>query len=100
MRQGTATESAPKEFPHYVEGYYAAFFYAGGNQAGSRPRADESRDDLGMKCAPAVNTAVCASARECSLSIRRPCQESGLRQHRLFGPCANRSRFSSGQLGA
>jgi len=20
-------ESAPKEFPHYVEGYYAAFFY-------------------------------------------------------------------------
>ena len=27
LRQGTATESAPKEFPHYVEGYYAAFFY-------------------------------------------------------------------------
>jgi glyoxylase I family protein len=27
LQQGTATESAPKEFPHYVEGYYAAFFY-------------------------------------------------------------------------
>ena len=27
LRQGTETESAPKEFPHYVEGYYAAFFY-------------------------------------------------------------------------
>jgi glyoxylase I family protein len=27
LEQGVATESAPKEFPHYVEGYYAAFFY-------------------------------------------------------------------------
>jgi glyoxylase I family protein len=27
LRQAVATESAPKEFPHYVEGYYAAFFY-------------------------------------------------------------------------
>lgn len=27
LHQGVGTESAPKEFPHYVEGYYAAFFY-------------------------------------------------------------------------
>ena len=27
LTQGVATESAPKEFPHYVEGYYATFFY-------------------------------------------------------------------------
>ena len=27
LGQGTATESPPKEFPHYVEGYYAVFFY-------------------------------------------------------------------------
>ena len=27
LSQDVATESAPKEFPHYVEGYYAAFFY-------------------------------------------------------------------------
>ena len=27
LRQEVETESAPKEFPHYVEGYYAAFFY-------------------------------------------------------------------------
>jgi catechol 2,3-dioxygenase-like lactoylglutathione lyase family enzyme len=27
VRQGTEIESAPKEYPHYVEGYYAAFFY-------------------------------------------------------------------------
>ena len=27
LDQGVETESAPKEFPHYVEGYYAAFFY-------------------------------------------------------------------------
>jgi glyoxylase I family protein len=27
LGQGVNTESAPKEFPHYVEGYYAAFFY-------------------------------------------------------------------------
>jgi glyoxylase I family protein len=27
LAQGTATESEPKEFPHYVPGYYAAFFY-------------------------------------------------------------------------
>ena len=25
--QDVQTESAPKEFPHYVPGYYAAFFY-------------------------------------------------------------------------
>lgn len=25
--QGVQTESAPKEFPHYAPGYYAAFFY-------------------------------------------------------------------------
>jgi glyoxylase I family protein len=25
--QDVETETAPKEFPHYVEGYYAAFFY-------------------------------------------------------------------------
>jgi glyoxylase I family protein len=27
LAQEVLTESAPKEFPHYVEGYYAAFFY-------------------------------------------------------------------------
>jgi glyoxylase I family protein len=27
LQQSVTTESAPKEFPHYVEGYYAAFFY-------------------------------------------------------------------------
>jgi glyoxylase I family protein len=27
LAQGVEIESAPKEFPHYVEGYYAAFFY-------------------------------------------------------------------------
>ena len=27
LAQGVATESAPKEFPHYAPGYYAAFFY-------------------------------------------------------------------------
>lgn len=27
LEQNVETESAPKEFPHYVEGYYAAFFY-------------------------------------------------------------------------
>lgn len=27
LEQGTAIESAPKEFPHYSPGYYAAFFY-------------------------------------------------------------------------
>lgn len=27
LAQGTAVESPPKEFPHYVPGYYAAFFY-------------------------------------------------------------------------
>jgi catechol 2,3-dioxygenase-like lactoylglutathione lyase family enzyme len=27
LRQDVETESGPKEFPHYVEGYYAAFFY-------------------------------------------------------------------------
>jgi glyoxylase I family protein len=27
LAQGVEVESAPKEFPHYVEGYYAAFFY-------------------------------------------------------------------------
>jgi catechol 2,3-dioxygenase-like lactoylglutathione lyase family enzyme len=27
LAQDVETESAPKEFPHYVEGYYAAFFY-------------------------------------------------------------------------
>jgi hypothetical protein len=27
LRPEVATESAPKEFPHYVDGYYAAFFY-------------------------------------------------------------------------
>lgn len=27
VRQDVETESAPREFPHYVEGYYAAFFY-------------------------------------------------------------------------
>jgi glyoxylase I family protein len=27
LAQGFGTESAPKEFPHYAEGYYAAFFY-------------------------------------------------------------------------
>jgi glyoxylase I family protein len=27
LAQDVATESAPKEFPHYAEGYYAAFFY-------------------------------------------------------------------------
>ena len=26
LAQGTAIESAPKEFPHYAPGYYAAFF--------------------------------------------------------------------------
>ena len=27
LTQDVETESAPKEFPHYVAGYYAAFFY-------------------------------------------------------------------------
>ncbi|HEX6702812.1 MAG TPA: VOC family protein [Gaiellaceae bacterium] len=27
LMQGVGTESAPKEFPRYAEGYYAAFFY-------------------------------------------------------------------------
>ena len=27
LTQDVGTESAPKEFPHYVPGYYAAFFY-------------------------------------------------------------------------
>ena len=27
LSQDVETESAPKEFPHYVEGYYAAFFF-------------------------------------------------------------------------
>ena len=27
LAQGVEVESGPKEFPHYVEGYYAAFFY-------------------------------------------------------------------------
>ena len=27
LAQNVVTEGAPKEFPHYVEGYYAAFFY-------------------------------------------------------------------------
>ena len=27
VSQGTAIESAPKEFPHYAPGYYAAFFF-------------------------------------------------------------------------
>jgi glyoxylase I family protein len=27
MTQDVEVESAPKEFPHYAEGYYAAFFY-------------------------------------------------------------------------
>jgi len=27
LKQGVETESAPKEFPHYVSGYYAALFY-------------------------------------------------------------------------
>ena len=27
LSQDVDTESAPKEFPHYVDGYYAAFFY-------------------------------------------------------------------------
>jgi glyoxylase I family protein len=27
LEQDVLTESAPKEFAHYVEGYYAAFFY-------------------------------------------------------------------------
>jgi glyoxylase I family protein len=27
LGQGVETESEPKEFPHYVEGYYATFFY-------------------------------------------------------------------------
>jgi glyoxylase I family protein len=27
LAQGVATESGPKEFPHYAPGYYAAFFY-------------------------------------------------------------------------
>lgn len=27
LTQDVATESAPKEFPHYAPGYYAAFFY-------------------------------------------------------------------------
>ena len=27
LAEGVEIESAPKEFPHYVEGYYAAFFY-------------------------------------------------------------------------
>ena len=27
LTQDVATESAPKEFPHYAEGYYATFFH-------------------------------------------------------------------------
>jgi len=27
VEQGVETESAPKEFPHYAAGYYAAFFH-------------------------------------------------------------------------
>jgi glyoxylase I family protein len=27
VSEGVETESAPKEFPHYAPGYYAAFFY-------------------------------------------------------------------------
>ena len=27
VAEGVETESAPKEFPHYAPGYYAAFFY-------------------------------------------------------------------------
>ena len=27
LAQGVETESAPKEFPHYAAGYYAAFFF-------------------------------------------------------------------------
>lgn len=27
LTQEVETESAPKEFPHYVQGYYAAFFF-------------------------------------------------------------------------
>ena len=27
LAQGGATKSAPKEFPHYARGYYAAFFF-------------------------------------------------------------------------
>ena len=27
LSQEVETESAPKEFPRYVDGYYAAFFY-------------------------------------------------------------------------
>jgi glyoxylase I family protein len=27
LAQGVETESAPKEFPHYAPGYYAAFFF-------------------------------------------------------------------------
>ena len=27
LKQGVETESAPKEFPRYVAGYYAAYFY-------------------------------------------------------------------------
>ncbi len=27
LSQGSAIESAPKEFPHYAPGYYAAFFF-------------------------------------------------------------------------
>jgi glyoxylase I family protein len=27
LAQGVKTESAPKEFPHYASGYYAAYFY-------------------------------------------------------------------------
>ena len=27
LGQGVETESAPKEFPHYAPGYYAAYFY-------------------------------------------------------------------------
>jgi glyoxylase I family protein len=27
LTENVEVESAPKEFPHYVEGYYAAFFY-------------------------------------------------------------------------
>jgi hypothetical protein len=27
LAEGTTIESAPKDFPHYVPGYYTAFFY-------------------------------------------------------------------------
>ena len=47
LAQNVVTESAPKEFPHYVEGYYAAFFYdPSGIKARSRPQADAGRHDV------------------------------------------------------